>query len=112
MIIYNEILEFLLDEGISLSKADKDIGAKKIAKKKALLRKQKNCPKGTTISFEIDKETKKVTAKCTPIDKTKSMKMKLAAKKMKANPRLLKIRAKKAIATKAFRGELKNEGNL
>ena len=109
MIIYNEILEFLLDEGISLAKADKDIDAKKIEKKKAMLRKQKNCPKGTTISFEIDKSTKKVTGKCTPIDKEKARKMKMAAKKMKANPRLLKLRAKKAQATKAFRGENKGK---
>ena len=106
MIIYNEILDFLL-EGIALSKADKDIGNKKIAMKKALLRKMKKCPKGTTISFEVDKETNSVKAKCTPINRKKSMLMKKVAKRMKSNPRLLKIKTRKALATKAFRGEIK-----
>ena len=103
MIIYEEILSNLL-EGVSLSKANKDLDSKKIALKKSILRKKMKCPKGSTISFEIDKESKKVKAKCTPIDKKKAFLMKNAAKKMKANPKLLKIRAKKAQATKQFRG--------
>ena len=107
MIIYNEILEKLLDNmfEVSLARANKNIDDKKIAMKKAILRKKKHCPKGTTISFNIDKESKHVTGTCTPIDRQKSKEMRLAAKRMKSNPRLLKIRAKKAQATKAFRGE-------
>ena len=79
--------------------ADKDIKSKKLAIKKAKMKKKVNCPKGTTP--HLDPNANGIRYVCKPIDKTKSMLMKKIQKTMSVSKKKLKI--KKALATKDFR---------
>ena len=92
---YKELLE------LNMSKANKSVDAKKIAKKKALAKKKKKCSGNMTASVEVKGTNVKV--KCTPKDKKRGMTMKKASRKMKSNPSMMRKKAAKANATKSFR---------
>jgi hypothetical protein len=92
---YKELLE------VNMSKANRSMDAKKMAKKKAAAKAKKKCSGNMTASIETHGTNVKV--KCTPKDKTKGRTMKKAAKKMKSNPAAMRKKSAKASATKAFR---------
>jgi len=86
---------------ISEGLANKDQAAKKLAKKKAKARKMKKCKGNMTPSLVTNGTS--VKAVCTPKDKKRGKIMKKVAKKLKANKSAMRMRNKKAAATKEFR---------
>ena len=92
---YKELLE------LNMSKANRSIDDKKIAKKKAIAKSKKNCTGNMTPSVTVNGKNVKV--KCTPKDKTKGREMKKVSRKMKANVSAMRKKSMKSSATKAFR---------
>ena len=89
-----------LDE-VVMSKANKSVSDKKLAKKKAIAKGKKKCSGNMTPSISTNGTQVKV--KCTPKDKSKGRTMKKVARRMKSDKAALRKKAAKTAATKTFR---------
>ena len=92
---YSQLLE------VQKSRANRDLRAKKMAKKVAREKKKRKCSGNMTPSVQRTGNNVKVV--CTPKDRTKGVKMKKVAKRMKANVAKMRRKSAKAAATRDFR---------
>lgn len=88
-------------EEVVMSKANRSVQDKKLAKKKAQAKAKKKCSGNMTPSVKTMGNQVKVT--CTPKDKTRARKQKKVAKSFKRNIKAVRDKQKKTAATRAFR---------